>query len=277
MPFIENTFNLTLNSVTLGTHTITGLTSADSTTSITNVSPEASLMFAKAVQKTLLDAGYNATLNTSTYMITVLGFSFFCISKSATATVSKYDAYYQIYTYGSADAVSGGTGSSYYLMNDGAGGLSAKFVLRLRGDADGFVLTFGAYKYPTADAQMIFITRGTNLVDNSYAWMYGANIEDNNKVRLTDKYATLDTINRYHTSIMNSEAGFNTTTHMAYTPVTAYHNTIYLPSLISANDTYIKKGSTYKIGNEIFWAAAYRRSSYATASWSGEYSLIRIS
>ena len=275
MACIENFFDLTLSDLTTTTHTITGLTSASSSTSVSYVSKEASLLFAKAIYQTLKDGGYNVTLDETNYKITVLGFSFFVLGVSTSSTIKRL--YMRFYALGSTSAFDTAT-SSYAYMNVSSGSASVQFCLRLRGNEDALTITYSGQGVYTRDSNGIAVCRGINLATGEYAWVFGSAIQTNSYVILSSDIYTREQLNTsYDVNNMYEGKGLNTDTLISCAPVLVWYKTIYMPSLIAGNTTCITRGQYYKIGNETYWAAGYKTSTTSTATYSGACTLIKVS
>lgn len=276
MACIENYFNLAVSDLTTTTHAITGLTSSSSTTNVSYVSKEASLLLAKAVHQTLLDGGYDAVLDETNYKITVLGFSFFVLGVGTSSTIQRL--YLRIYTIGSTSAIETSTGSATYYMNNASGSGVMDFCLRLRGDKNGFVITYSSGAVYTRDVNCIALAKGINLATGDDAWLYGNAFYTNSYIMLSSNIYSQEQLNSTSDiNLMYEGQGLNTDTMIAYSPILVWYKSIYTPSLIGGATSYITKGKYYQIGNEIFWAAGYKTSTSTTGSYSGACTLIRVS
>ena len=276
MAYIENYFNFTLSSLTTATHTITGLTSATSSTSVSYVSEEASLLFAKAIYQTLKDGGLDATLDESTYKITVLGFSFFVLGVSAASSITRL--YMRIYPVSSSTALDTST-SSYTYMNTASKSATVAFYLKLRCNEDAFTLNYSGQNVNTMDSQAIAVCRGVSLITGEYAWTYGSYINYSNKVVLSSDIYTANTLNSsYDENFIYDGAGLNTDSLISCAPTIVWYKSIYIPSIIGASKSCITGGQYYQIGNEIYWAAGYKTSTSSSTAYNagGACPLIRI-
>lgn len=264
MPFIENTFNLAIPNLSNKTaYSISNLLGDGKDVQVTtNCLEETSLLLAKAVYRTLLDAGYSATLNENTYMITVLGFPFFVLA-ARTPYTSGDAVTIRIFTYGLSKSISDTTPLNDY------GELTTNFMLRLRGDENGFALTCVPYTKlsdPTEknESYVLCLCRGTNLVQKETAWLFDNSLTTADTYTNGTPMANKDYVTTYSdiytatpsamlTKIGSQYQAANTDTRCTYRPVFAHHNTLYLPSLICGNKDIFEDYGCYKIGDEIFW------------------------
>lgn len=259
MAVVKNTFSTTLNTVTTKTHTITGLSSETSTTSINYMTPEVSLYFLKSLYQTLVDAGYSdATMNEEDYSITVFGFKFFVLISTGTSSQSSYSFCPMIYTYGVNNYITN-VSSPYASLND-TGKLNLEFNITVRGDENFIWISYGSFKYPNYDISLFVFAKGKNLISDETNYLFGTSLGGIHTLycrNQSELYIITNLSNFYHTSLGSivkyDSQGYNTQSKMVLQPLLLNYGTCIYPSLIIPNNN-ITGGKYYKIGSGIYFA-----------------------
>ena len=250
MPYIVNNFELPISAITSESYTITGVTAEGSTDTYTYGCREGAVLYGKAIYKTLLDGGYTATFDETNLKITVLGFSFFVKAHYASGAL-----------YGTT-AICGDLSngySNYCPKLVASGGTTLQFVLILRGDSNGFIITavgcnyYSSYTVSNENIAMA-VFKATNMITNESTWVsfrsYGG------------KYISLSS--DIYTPISESEHKEERLAYCAdniaegyylYAPVFSYYGTVYVPSTIMYYSSLATDNSFYKIGDETFFFA----------------------
>lgn len=282
MAVVKNTFTKTLTSITSATYTITGLTSETSTTSASYITPEVTENFLTSIYQTLLDAGYtDATMNTTDYSITVLGFKFFVLNK--TYSSSNYQSYPLVYVYGNSSYITATSSSTtYYINTTDYYNLSYKIIIR--GDENCVGIWYGSYTYPNSEVPLIFIAKAKNLITGGDAYCYCNRWITNsssyyvylrNKSDLyTNNYTVINTSSFPLTTYYDA-AGLNTASKFVCEPVLGYYGTFYIYGLIKCNDVNFVLGNYYEIGTDKYYCYGYKEGS--SSSYSGAYLLMKVS
>lgn len=282
MAVVKNTFTKTLSSITSASHTITGLTSSTSTTSVSYVSKELSTQFLTSIWQSLLDAGYSdASMNTTDYSITVLGFKFFALCK--TYSSSNFRSYPMIYTHGSSSVLSVTSDSTTYYINNSSTYSDLSYKIIIRGDSNCVGIWYGSYSYPNSEVPLIFIAKAKNLITGGDAYCYCNRWYDSstsyyvyfkNKSDLyTNNYVKTNASDFSLTTYYNA-TGLNTTTKIICEPVLGYYGAFYIYGLIKCNKNFAL-GNYYGIGTDKYYCYGYKEGS--SSSYSGSYLLMKIS
>lgn len=258
MAVVRNFFNHTLSNIDMVTHNITGLTAEGSNWSTAYVNLETTLYFVKAIYQTLLDAGYaDTTMDETEYSITVLGFKFYPIVRSANSPWSFACPY--IYTHHRNTA-------SIVLMNvsgaDGAlnanGGTELSFNIRVRGDGENVVaISLGSYAYPDNDKPLLVVAKATNLLTGEDAFLFddappasGLTTYLRNKNSLYTYYETIigTDCNTYYKA-----AGLNTPSKKICMPVFACYGSFLVKGILQCDTVNFSPGKYYQIGDDIYY------------------------
>lgn len=296
MAVIRESFSGIIDDVTTTTHTITGLTSETSSTSIIYVVPQASLHFLRSLYQALLAAGYDDTVMDETdYSITVLGFKFFvlCTYQSGYVTPS-YGIYPNIFTHGStsnlaiAAYASSGYGR-YYSICDLTTNKILDYNIVIKGDKNCVNISYGSYPYPNANNPLIFIAKAKHLITNEdmyffTGYLYESQAYEYCKKRYrkkNDLYNVLSLADTNGYSTSNSfltyydDIGYQTGSKFIVQPVLGNYGSILILSMIMCNDTYFSKGGYYKIGADLYYCNGHK-CSYSEA-YEGQYALYKVS
>lgn len=292
MAVIKNHFETTIsNEAILSTHTITGLTAADSSTSVNYFCQEASLYFLKSIYKTLSDAGYtDATMNEEDFSITVLGFKFFTFCGGASNAM--YYLVPKIYTYGNEALFSYSTDHKY-TINDGYNKNynNISYSLIIRGDENCMQISFSSCRYPNSEMFLLFIAKAKNLITAEDAFLYFPYLLDNAASCYTyirnknDLYNTIksNTYGTYNgalnigglpTYYRNNDLNTSQSKFVCE-PVLGNYGTYLIYSLLKCNDVYFERGKYYKIGDDLYFCYGYKEGS--ATSYNGSYLLFKVS
>lgn len=261
MAVVKNTFSTTLNTVTTKTHTITGLSSETSTTSLGYMTAEVSLYFLRALYQTLVDAGYSdAIMNEEDYSITVLGFKFFVLISTGTSTQSSYIFCPTIYTYGVNSYIIN-VSNPYAALND-TGKLNLEFNITVRGDENFIWISYGSFKYPNNDISLFVFAKGKNLIMDETNYLFGVSLGGTHILycRNQSELYIITNLSYLSNTILGSSntwynsQGYNTQSKMVLQPLLLNYGTCIYPSLIIPNNN-ITGGKYYKIGSDIYFAS----------------------
>ena len=251
MPYIVNNFELPISAVTSESYTVTGVTAEGSIDTYTYACREGAVLLGKAILRTLLDGGYDATFDAANLKITVLGFSFFVKAHYASSAL-----------YGTC-AICGSipTGYSNSPKLVASSGTTLKFVLILRGDNNGFALSvIGCNKYDsyTVDDEKTFINvfKCINLITNEPTWTtqrcYGGWYVSIS----SDIYNPISAVETHEERLTYSGAHQDIENKYIYSPVFAQYGTIYVPSVIMQYSKLLDDNVFYQIGDEIFFSGS---------------------
>lgn len=293
MAIIKNHFETTLSDdIALTTHTITGLTAADSSTSVNYFCQQASLYFLKSIYKTLIDAGYSdAAKNEVEFSITVLGFKFFVLVPSY-YDIQKLTLFPSVHVHGLSNKLNTFSNSSsansgrIYTLNDiSTYAKTLSYNIIIRGDEKCVQIAYSSYDYPNSEVPLIFIANAKNLITSEDSFLYGSEFTDNS----TDHVYFRDKNNLYnniHQSINNNSyngyfstyytyTGLNTQSKFVCEPILGNYGTYLIYSLLKCNDVYFERGKYYKIGDDLYFCYGYKEGS--ATSYNGSYLLFKVS
>ncbi len=297
MAVIKNTFSGKLDNVTIKSHTITGLTSATSTTSVSNMCPEISLHFLRNLYQTLLDAGYSdTTINESEYSITILDVKFFCLANSWSS--SSYGLQLIIYACGVSNHITAKNTSSAddikaHSISNSSNNVELEYNITVRGDKNCVCISYGTYQYPNATNPLIFIAKAKNIITSEDMRFFTGFLDGNTAeaAYYCTKYfrKTLDIYNTYaiydyndsyerrgaFTTAYTQVSAKQTPSKFVVEPVLADNGTILIPSMIMCNTINFVKGTYYKIGSSLYYCNGYKRGRNTT--YGGQYALYKVS
>lgn len=259
MSVVRNSFNHTMSSTALITHVITGLNTATSSTNISVFSAEASLYFAKAILQTLLDAGYeDATLDETTYAVTVLGFTFYPIVRSSAGSWALACPYiYTQHQISNESMLTGITGSAGALNASGSSELS--FNIIVRGDGENVVaITLGSYASPDTETPLMFVAKAKNLFTLEDAFMFeGQPVSLGSTIYLRNKntpYVCYDSVVGSDCNTYYAKAGLTTSSKMICMPVFAHYGSFLVKGVLQCDSVNFTRGKYYQIGSDKYYA-----------------------
>ncbi len=284
MAVVKNTFTKTLSSITSASYTITGLTSATSTTSMSYMSKELTTQFMTSIYQSLLDAGYSdAAMNTSDYSLSVLGFKFFVLMR--TYNGSNLQSTPLVYTHGNSTYIgSTSENDTYYINTTDYYNLSYKIIIR--GSSDCVGIWYSSYKYPNSEIPLIFIAKAKNLITGGDGYCFCNRWYNNNssyKVYFRNKndlYTVVsDVCINYSHYMMPYPAyigtGLNTASKFVCEPVLGNYGTYLIKSVIKSNEKIFTSGSYYQIGTDKYFNYGYKEGT--STAYSGAFLLMKVS
>lgn len=268
MANVRNTFNITLGSVTIvEDKAFPGMTDDGGIVEDCFVT-EATAAFQKAIYRTLLDAGYEATMNEEAYSVTVLGFTFFPLIHSTKVNAEYYTAYPYLYAYGHDEYLSGGNVQAKCL-NNGSGGMNLNFSIHVRGDENSVAITFGGYDDIDRNYLLLLVSRATNMVDQSKWYFYTCAYQTANNANYCYYRSEADVYTVYQENRLSTSSSYNYSTFcypsmgslgqseskITCLPVICHCGSILAYPLLAGHDDF-EGGGYYRIGEHIYWFVA---------------------
>lgn len=264
----------TISALDYETHTITGLISETSSTSLNYMAPAPSLWLLQDLYKTLIDAGYDVIKNEEEYSLTVLGFKFFVFASFYGS--SNFRCSPSAYAIGTENRVGN---QDLYLNNDNKNtSTSFEYYFIVRGDdnhvsitiitaKDGLsneytFITFAKGQSLIDKKNIFFFSRGLNVITTMSGTSYASGAKLNQYIRKeTEPYILLDMIQNPSVNdasgilnnSINNNLGLNTSSKYICCPVVGYFGTVYFPSFIKSNSKLFIRDTYYKIGENIYY------------------------